>query len=50
MAVCLRNSDEKDLSFTFRGSSFQGDFFEGAEKLNDINHNLAVSSVVVEIF
>ena len=34
----------------FRGSSCQGDFFGGDEKLHDLNHNFAVSNIVVEIF
>jgi len=50
MAVCLINGDEKDFFFMFRGSSCQGDFFRGAKKLHDLNHNFAVSNVVVEIF
>jgi len=50
MAICLRNHDEKVFSFTFRGFSCQGDFFRGAEKLHNLNHNFVVSNVVVEIF
>jgi len=50
MAICLRNGDEKDFSFTFRGSSCQDNFFGGAKKLHDLYHNLSVSNVVVEIF
>jgi len=50
MAVCLCNGDKKDISFTFRGSSCQGDFFQGAKKLHDLYHNFVVSKVVVEIF
>jgi len=50
MAVCLLNGDEKDFSFTFRGSSCQGDFFGGAKKSQNLNHNVAVGNVVVEIF
>jgi len=50
MTICLRNGDEKDFSFTFRGSSCQGDFFGGAKKLHDLYHNFAVSNIVVEIF
>jgi len=34
----------------FRGSSCQGNFFGGAKKLHDLNHNFVVSNVVVEIF
>jgi len=47
---CLTNGNEEVFSFTFRGSSCQGDFFGGAKKLHDLNHNFAVSNVVVEIF
>jgi len=50
MAVCLHNDNEKIFSLTFRGSSSQGDFFGGAEKLHNLNHNFAVSNVVVEVF
>jgi len=51
MVVCLCNGNEKDFSFTFRGSSCQSDFFiRGAKKLHDLYHNFAVSNVVVEIF
>jgi len=50
MAVCLCNGDERDFSFTFRGSSCQGNYFRRAEKLHDLNHNFAVSNVAVEIF
>jgi len=49
MAVCFTNDDEKDFSFMFRGSC-QGDFFGGAKELHDLNHNFAVSNVVVKIF
>jgi len=48
MAVCLHNGDEEVFSFTFRAC--QGDFFGGAKKLDDLNHNFAVSNVVVELF
>jgi len=51
MAFCLHNGDDgKDFSFMFKGSSCQGDFFRGAEELHDLNHNFAVSNVVVELF
>jgi len=50
MAICFINSDGKDFSFIFRGSSCQSDFFGGAKELHDLNHNFAVSNVVVEIF
>jgi len=49
MAVCFTNGDRKDFSFMFRGSSYQGNVFRGAEELHDLNHNFAVSNVVVEI-
>ena len=49
MAVSLVNGNGKDFSFMFRGSSCQ-DNFGGAKKLHDINHNFAVSNIVVEIF
>jgi len=49
MAVSLANGDGKEFSFMFRGSSCQGDFFGGAEELHDLNHNFAVSNVVVEL-
>jgi len=49
MAICLTNGDGKDFSFMFRGSSCQGDFFRGAEELHDLDHNFAVTNVVVEI-
>jgi len=49
MAFCLHNGDTEDLSFMFRGFSCKGDFFEGAEELHDLNHNFAVSNVVVEL-
>jgi len=48
MVVCLHNGDEKDFSFTFRGSSCRGDFFRGAKKLHDLYHNFVVSNVVVD--
>jgi len=50
MAVCLHNGDEKVFFFTLRGSSCQSNFFRGAKKLHDLNHNFAVSNMVVEIF
>jgi len=50
MAFCLRNGDKKVFSFTFRDSSCQGDFFGGAKKLHNLNHNFVVSKVVAEIF
>jgi len=50
MVFCLCNGDRKDFSFMFRGSSCQGNFFRGDEKLHDLNHNFVVSNVVVEIF
>jgi len=37
------------LCFMFRGSSCQGDFFGRTEELHDLNHNFAVSNVVVEL-
>jgi len=46
MAVCLCNGDKKDFSFTFRGSSCQGNFFGGAKKLHDLKHNFAVSNEI----
>jgi len=49
MAVSLANDNGKDFSFMFRGFSFQGDFFGGAEELHNLNHNFAVSNVVVEL-
>jgi len=49
MAVSLVNGDRKDFSFMFRGSSCQGNFFGRAEELHDLNHNFAVSNVVVEL-
>jgi len=49
MAVCLINGNGK-IFFMFRGSSCQGNFFGEAKKLHDLNHNFAVSNVVVEIF
>jgi len=49
MAVSLANDDGKGFSFMFRGSSCQGNFFGGAEELHDLNHNFAVSNVVVEL-
>jgi len=50
MAVCSLNGDGEDFSFMFRGSSCQGNFFCGAEKLHYLNHNFAMSNVVVEMF
>jgi len=50
MAFCLHNGDGKRLFLHFRGSSCQGNFGGGAEKLHDLNHNFMVSNVVVEIF
>jgi len=50
MAFCLRNGDGKDFSFMYRGSSSQGNFFGGDEKLHNLNHNFSVSNVAVEIF
>ena len=44
----MANSDGKDFSFMFRGSSCQGDFFGGIEELHDLN-NFAMSNVIVEI-
>jgi len=49
MAVSLTNGKGKGFSFMFRGSSCQGDFFRGVEELHDLNHNFAVSNVVVEL-
>jgi len=49
MAVSLANSDWKDFSFMFRGSSCQGNFFGGAEELHNLNHNFSMSNVVVEL-
>ena len=49
MAVSLANGDRKDFYLMFRGSSCQGDFFGRAEKSHDLNHNFAVSNVVVEL-
>jgi len=49
MAVSLANGDWKGFSFMFRGFSCHGDFFGGAEELHDLNHNFAVSNVVVEL-
>jgi len=50
MSFCLCNGNRKDFSFMFRGSSCQGNFFRGDEKLHNLNHNFSVSNVVVEIF
>jgi len=49
MAVSLANGDGKGFSSIFRSSSCQGDFFGGTEELYDLNHNFAVSNVVVEL-
>ena len=49
IAVSLANGDGKDFSFIFKGSSCQGNFFGGAEELHNLNHNFAVSNVVVEL-
>jgi len=49
MAVSLANGNGKDLFFMFRGSSCQDNFFGGAEELHDLNHNFAVSNVMVEL-
>jgi len=49
MAICFTNGDGKDFSFMFRGSSCLGNFFRGVEELHDLNHNFAVSNVVVKI-
>jgi len=49
MAVSLVNGNGKDFSFMFRVSSCQGNFFGGAEELHDLNHNFAVSNIVVEL-
>jgi len=49
MAVSLAYGNGKGFSFTFRGSSCQVNFFGGAEELHDLNHNFAVSNVVVEL-
>ena len=49
ITVCFTNGNGKDFSyFMFRGSSWQGDFFRGTKELHDLNHNFAVSNVVVE--
>jgi len=48
MAISLANDDGKEFSFMFRGSSCQGDFFVGAE-VHNLNHNFAVSNIVVEL-
>jgi len=49
MAISLAIGNGKDFSFMFRDSSYQGNFFGGAEELHDLNHNFAVSNVVVEL-
>jgi len=49
MVVSLVNGDGKDFYLMFRGSSCQGNFFRGAEKLHDLNHNFVVSNIVVEV-
>jgi len=49
MPISLANGNGKDFSFMFRGSSYQGNFFGGAEELHNLNHNFAMSNVVVEL-
>jgi len=49
MAVSLANGNRKEFSFMFRGFSCQDNFFGGAEELHNLNHNFAVSDVVVEL-
>jgi len=48
MAVSLANGDGKEFSFMFRGSSCQGNFLGGDEELHDLNHNFAVSNVILQ--
>jgi len=49
MAVSLADGNGKGFFYMFRDSSCQGNFFGGAEELHNLNHNFAVSNVVVEL-
>jgi len=50
MTFCLSNGKGKEFFFMFIGSSCEDDFIRGAKELHDLNHNFAVSNVVVELF